>query len=201
MQRVALHEAGHCVIAHVLGIGHGDVSIVADATSQGRVEGVSVPRHVSELTPEARKHGRAVTVDRMNRHIMTTVAGAVAELATAPGWRLHDVLKGDDRTSAMVAARALWPADEEDTIAWAHVELQAARVQVMLRQPTLWDAVWAVATELLERHELTSEEVARILLKAGVPQLESDQSTSKSKRVKRKGAVKLRRRVEKRRLD
>ena len=156
-RRVALHEAGHAVMAHVLGQRLWRASIKPDEHTLGRVA-----RHWRGIDPQA-------MAPRMERRIrdeaLVSLAGDAAErIGTGRGDRR--ATWETDRLKAASAIEALTWGDEGGREAWLLGRLLRLRADRMLRRH--WPAVLAVAGALEERREIPGGELARLVRAARV---------------------------------
>ncbi|SEG52057.1 Peptidase family M41 [Methylobacterium sp. 190mf] len=163
-QRVAIHEAGHAVVARVLGLPVGDLVLRSPGHGGDGYMGFRMPKVVTRKTMEnvlaVLMAGRAAEIIAFD----SPSAGASTDLALASKfardmhlrWGLCDVLAVQDAadTAPMIdlrIERALRSASS------AALRLLAARRRDLER----------LAEALLERRSLTSEDIELILIRTG----------------------------------
>lgn len=144
--RTAYHEAGHTVVAHVLGIGTERVSIVEDEDTLGIA--------VSPLR-EGFDHYLDEDADEyLGRHLVVLQAGAVAEEILTG--ELPE-LEGNDREGTINILIRI--ADPEDTET-EHLQ-SIERARRILREN--WPKVERLADSLLKHRELSAEQIKALL--------------------------------------
>jgi hypothetical protein len=142
---IAIHEAGHAVIAYALKIKI--LSIVMDADSSGCVSTEDEPR--TSATQSNR--------DLLNRHMTVAVAGDQAERHAGYAPDNGRCAKDYER-----ANRLAW-ALEPNRNAWDLAAIAHARAEELLAHPAIWSAVEAVANRLAETKKLCGEDACVII--------------------------------------
>ena len=150
----AYHEAGHAVIAHVLG---------------GSVDGLQLGGDIDDLLGDRFGDCRVIwgAVDPLcdwqrQREVLTLLAGPVAEMVYR-GESLHPAGFGpwqDDWQRAWALCESFTP-DSRSRIGFLERLLQQLSVE-MQREPC-WAAIAAIADELLAHESLDADQVAEIL--------------------------------------
>lgn len=150
LKRTAYHEAGHAVVACLMGIPFRRVTVQPDATFAGRVllDRKEPPQAVCPWNPDwdtkqARQYWK--------RHICGLLAGALAETIYTRCWQQQPA--SDEFTDE---SKALEIADYFDTPTKAQAWVNRLRFQTLetLRSPDVWTAVDAVAQQLAKRKTL-----------------------------------------------
>lgn len=157
LERSAYHEAGHAVVAYVLGQPVTDIATVLDPENLGRC----LYAELRDFDPDLpRPYGGPQDEGVAERQILSYLAGPIAEstLTGEKDWRktggngdipravdLAMYLTGDiKRTEAYL--KRLWLQTEE-----------------LITDPGNWAAIEALAAELVEHHQI-DEERARMIL-------------------------------------
>jgi hypothetical protein len=158
---VAIHEAAHVVVAHLLGFEVAAVSIRAADGVDGFVDALLPP------LPDAPKLLSALA-DRQSAEnmLLGVLAGLAAEMRWSWGW-IADIDLGvsdsaDDTAEARALARRLVAAPDVPAAlarAWRRL------ADMIDRSPddAVWSAIEAVAAALLERQTMGGDEAVRIL--------------------------------------
>ncbi|MBZ5621022.1 MAG: hypothetical protein LAQ69_20190 [Acidobacteriia bacterium] len=150
LETVAFHEAGHAVVAAMLGIPFQRVTIRPDAVYAGHVAlgPGDPPERVCPWNPDwdvkqARQYWK--------RHICGLLAGALAETLHTRCWQQQPV--DDEHTDE---SKALEIADYFDPPTKAMQWVNQLRFQTLetLRAPQVWAAVTTVAQELVRAKAL-----------------------------------------------
>lgn len=149
-RRVAYHEAGHAVMARMLGVPLAGVSI-----DEGKVDRISFSRE----TEAALAKGR-LDRDTAKRHAMVVLAGPVAERLVF-GWA-EDTRAPGDREAIGRLALSLAGGRSQDELLALGAELEQATAMA-LEAPTAKVGLEAVAGALLSRKTLTAEELAELI--------------------------------------
>jgi cell division protease FtsH len=141
-QHVAIHEAGHAVIARVLGISHGAASIVPSET-----EGTL---------------GRCILAcydaKRMTGFILAMMAGTAAELEF-----FGSKIGREEIDQAWIDCRAGYQAHYHPSLPPPNWHLPRLRRQVRRLVRNHRDKIERVAETLLEQQTLTAHQVAKLL--------------------------------------
>ena len=146
----ALHEAGHAVIAQLNGQQITTVEIVGDAEHAGSVQSLRFPPDPAE-TGGSEEAGACI-----ERRLRCTLAGAAIEALVIgrEDW--------DERSEELDAAvRLAMQLVEDCERVLPYLEQVRREVEAELRHH--WQAVEALAAELLERKALTGAEVRQLL--------------------------------------
>lgn len=158
LESTAYHEAGHAVMAVHEGVALLNVSIVSDGDSQGRA-GFSNPLSTFQLDVEITTKSRW----RMEKLVRVWLAGPEAQKRFNPrSWRRYH---GEDDFKKAVD-RIGYFATSNDEIE-AYLRLLEIQVRQKLALSRVWQAVEALAGELLEHRELGGGE-ARAIIKAAM---------------------------------
>lgn len=164
LQRIALHEAGHAVVMHLLGVEIAHVEIdpnppaVVRPDDDDRELGLVLPRPGQHLRP------RQQVMVLLGGHAATMISSGHAD--HAPMWeRVMADGAADDLVLAMQCIRTALPSRlrgeyEDDNVRLGLLYCWAATVRLVER---CWPAVAAVAEALAERHRLTGGEVSDLI--------------------------------------
>jgi hypothetical protein len=159
LKTIAYHEAGHAVVAAMLGIPFQRVTIRPNTVYAGRVTLApgDPPEHVCPWNPDwdvrqARRYWK--------RHICGLLAGALAETLHTRCWQQQPV--EDESTDE---SKALEIADYFDPPSKAQAWVNRLRFQTLetLRAPQVWAAVDAVAQELVRAKDLDGADVLALV--------------------------------------
>lgn len=159
LKTTAFHEAGHAVVAAMLGIPFQRVTIRPDAVYAGHVTLApdDAPEQVCPWNPDwdvkqARRYWK--------RHICGLLAGALAETIYTRCWHQQPV--DDEFTDE---SKALEIADYFDPPGKAAQWVNRLRFQTLetLRAPQVWAAVDAVAQELVRAKALDGADVLALV--------------------------------------
>lgn len=155
IERTAYHEAGHAVASYHLHVAFSYISITPDEDSWGHVKHPKL----SNFKPEW--DDSPIVADRIERMILTSLAGQVAEgkFANRHNWRGS----GEDWQS--VINLASYSAGDDEVLS-TYVNYLWARAKALFNRPYLWAAVEAVAKELLIRKKMGSQLTRKIIRKA-----------------------------------
>lgn len=152
----AYHEAGHAVAAWWLGLRFRGVSIRPDDESEGRLTWHTLPARFQpdvNLTPRGEQ--------LLGQRTVVSLAGGIAqEIATGTPWDECGV-GGDVQNTVTFGLYASGGDDQECEL---YCDLMAHRARRIIRRQ--WAAVEAVAQALLEREQLTEDEVLAVALDA-----------------------------------
>jgi hypothetical protein len=162
LRRVALHEAGHCVVAIAQGRRIESVTVVPGEDYAGKVAEDEEPEMMKALL-DLLSGGRATAgvEARARAHVVGYLAGTVAEWIMCPreSWlsdRHH--VAGSDMKLAKIFARAITRSKEE-----AEALLTSARAEARKILLTNSRLVEAIADALVERGTLTGDEIDEII--------------------------------------
>jgi hypothetical protein len=159
LETVAFHEAGHAVVAAMLGIPFQRVTIKPNAVYAARVTlaPADPPEHVCPWNPnwdakQARQYWK--------RHVCGLLAGALAETLHTRCWQQQPAsdVHTDEHKVWMIANYFNYPTK---AIAWVN-QLRFQTLET-LRAPQVWAAVDAVAQELVIRETLSSARVQTLV--------------------------------------
>jgi ATP-dependent Zn protease len=150
LRLTAYHEAGHAVMAQLCGQQITEVEIVGDEELTGSV------RSLRFSEEEASEHDPAIPTAPIERRLLCTAAGVVAE-ALARGTDGWD--EGSEDLDAAVRLAMQVVGDCERVLPF--LELVQEHTRELLRSN--WTAVELLAETLLRRHRLSGEEVRRLL--------------------------------------
>jgi len=156
-QLTAHHEAGHAVAAVALGIGLNRVSAIGDRDTLGRIALAQAWPH---LQPRFNPH------DLEDRRIaegwiLLAFAGQFADAYRSgrnPDRNSHGA-KWDFRRAEDLAKRLYAHPGERN----AFLERMQGRTQLFVAEPLRWRQISAVATRLVQLHELDERQVAQIM--------------------------------------
>lgn len=159
---VALHEAGHCIVAHRLGKTYYGAALqgdgfgksgAGDLSQRARMEDYTLPK----LAP--RMAGASFEESFNDAVVYTAGCVAVAMATFAPA----TLITGADRNLCEAACRSAMPDIDHHGVEH-FAGLAASRARCILRER--WPAVELVATELERRGSLTAAEVAELIARA-----------------------------------
>jgi hypothetical protein len=174
LYRPSIHEAGHAIVAYIVGAGLGRVSVVADSRSAGRCM-VRLPcvRVAGETPPPAARMYRPrnwkTLAHDLRRSLAVLVAGVVACQAFDPELAWEAAFDGDDKQMAHdIARRLLWP---QERAAEAYTRYVAERVRYLVEGERARAAIVALTLELMVVRELGPRQVIAICREAGVAQV------------------------------
>lgn len=151
---VAYHEAGHAVMAVYCRMGLGSVSIIPGEGFLGVCK--------TSKQPSLAKcdHVSSTEIDRrLNKKIMVAVAGDVAE-SLHSGKKNPSYAKSKDLAQAFGMANRICGDEEE---AYALVDYLTISTRNVLRMESYWDAVTALAKELLEKKKVSGRKAKAII--------------------------------------
>lgn len=154
---IAFHEAGHAVMTVYCRMGLGTVSIIPANDFQGVCKTMKQPslsKRDYSLTTKAES--------RLNHRIMIAVAGDVAQRLFSRRRDPSYSTSSDHALSLEMAGRTC--GDLEETIALVNYLTISARN--ILRTPIQWDAVKALAKELLEKNSVSGKRAKEIIQNA-----------------------------------
>lgn len=172
LEVVAAHESGHAVAHVVLGVPLRSVTIVPEEGSLGNASAGELPSAVIEwlsLGPTVWTPVPLAIRDRMERMIMVTLAGEIAQeraTGTTEGSRSNiehpehgTVLVDGDWHAAVEMASAISVDNSEvdGYLAWLH-----ARTKTVIGHHEVWASVEAVASALLSKKTLSGRRVRQI---------------------------------------
>ena len=157
----AYHEAGHAVMALYLGVGLGrqGVSIRPDEDSHGRVH----TRRGLHGNPETANSDKIRL--GLERHAMISLAGHEAQRQfRASSVRRHHA--SQDRATAVDCLSFLVCSNEELT---AYLHLLQIRTRQIVKLPHIWAQIATVASELVQKRQLTPTQVRQIIRSPRLP--------------------------------
>lgn len=154
LRRTAVHEAGHAVAAFKVGMRTKALSIVADGESLGHHR----PHpYFAGVNPEL--DGSPRVQRRLENAALVYLAGAAAERRFSPKGFRHAGSSGD-RHQAIELLSYLTGSNEELE---AYLRLVDVRARQLVADPLNWFLINGLAARLLERQELTGDEVLRAI--------------------------------------
>ncbi|MCC6360395.1 MAG: hypothetical protein IT450_16775 [Phycisphaerales bacterium] len=145
----AFHEAGHAVVAELLGVPVAEVTIDADGGG-GLCRFDSLPLHRSVEGPTQEEQ------DKASRELEVYLAGVVAA-AYAGASREENDGDEDDLTKVSEFVAAFFPDDDAQVVVDERIDFVTALVTIH------WRAVEAIAAVLDEAGRITGSEVAAIV--------------------------------------
>ena len=157
LSRVAVHEAGHAVASYHLATPLRYVTIKRDKSgwTRGHTRQRWVWFHDKQGVFDDSPRGR----DRVERHILVSLAGQIALRRYAPRSRWRSGSAGDTRQ----AMDLFWHiCDQDKKAARLYMALLWRRAEWLIE--TNWKDVLAVARALTERRMLKAQEVAKLIL-------------------------------------
>jgi hypothetical protein len=161
-EKTGLHEAGHCVTAHLLGLRYG-ATLYQDGGGCAGVGDQSTPPTHSDFTPkEYQESYERQTLQEVMDDAIVSSAGAVAVSLGC-----YDPLcfpSGADRMLLSAAAKAAYRNCHPD-VERCFVALAIAQARALLSDN--WPATERVAQALTERGSLSAAQVAELI--AGAP--------------------------------
>jgi hypothetical protein len=162
-QAAAYHEAGHAVVAHMLGYQVLRVSIARKSGSAGHVSW----RHpINRSVISQLERGSEADLDkvrhRIDHAIIVSMAGALAQKRHNPrsGWRYGGsgaargefLLKGSDHQRALELMSRLYEDEKVRTAYWRYLE---ARAEALVKR--YWSQIERLAITLLERETISGD--------------------------------------------
>ena len=162
LERTAVHEAGHAVVAVLTGVPFRHVTIVPDETFAGQVVlgKKKPPAHVDPFNENWDvKAARQYWTGR----ICAALAGALAETLYSRCWEQQS---DTDEFAAWEIADCFYPPAK--AARW----INRLRFQTLetLRAVDVWAAVNVVAAELVRRNTLTAAQVHSLVKRKGTPE-------------------------------
>jgi hypothetical protein len=166
---VAYHEAGHAVVARMLGHDVYSVSITSKRDSLGRTSWRNpINRRVRQMI----EHGSEVDIDRVRHRIdhavIVPMAGALAQKRHNPrsNWRYGGsgaqrgglLLKGSDDQLALAL---LCRIHEVETVRDAYHRYLAARAQALVDQH--WPRIERLAKALLQHNTIDGDDIVEFM--------------------------------------
>lgn len=155
----ALHEAGHAVAAHHLGVAFRSVVLRHDEPSLGcvlidralpRLDGLELAyAPVEAVSARLRR--------RIEAHLMVSCAGPAAEAMHSGAAAGHCAVHEEDRVQALLDLATKSPDEREHFLGWLQ-----ARTRTLLECEVTWAEVTAVAEALLARRALTRRDVSEV---------------------------------------
>jgi ATP-dependent Zn protease len=160
-EKTALHEAGHCVTAHLLGLRYG-ATLYQDGGGCAGIGDQSTPPTHSEFTPkEYQESYERQTLQEVMDDAIITAAGTVAVALGA--YETLAFPSGADRMLLSAAARSAFKGCHPN-VEQAFIALAIAQARALLSDH--WQAVERVAQALNERGSLEADDVARLIAEA-----------------------------------
>jgi hypothetical protein len=154
---VAVHEAGHAVASYYLGTPLRHVKITRDKS--GKTLGHTRQRWVYFQDKQGVFDDSPRGRDRVERHILVSLAGQIALRRYAPRSRWRTGSAGDTRQASELFGLIC---DQDKTAAKLYVALLWRRAEWLVE--TKWNDVIAVADALSERGTLKAADVAKVIL-------------------------------------
>jgi hypothetical protein len=156
-EEVAYHEAGHAVVAFALKLGVKRLTIDPEGGAAGSVEHLRASFSNDQMNEYEEKYGKARLRIRVEPDLVVFLAGEIAQSMAGPSYDGS----WEDRGDAINRAERFCDSIEETEayVSWLHV-----RASDLLRRH--WLAVEAVARALLERKTLIGAVARRIALEA-----------------------------------
>jgi len=151
-QRIAIHEAGHAVMAYLCGRRVGEVTAVPHGEILGHVEYRGFASFPARSLDDARARRKLET------EIMIALAGLAAEYLN-PGPVDHPGAAADLQRALQIALFALADPDE----ATAFINWLFVRTRNRLRDPACKRAIKALTADLVRHGSLTGQEVRSLL--------------------------------------
>lgn len=153
LRTVAIHEAGHAVVAHFQHVKIRDVTIVPTKTFKGLVRRTHV-RFVHHGMFDDSLAGS----DRAERHIRVAFAGQIAQRKFAP----RSKWKRGGAADHALAMELFWP------ICHADREARDLHLQMLWREAEClvdrwWKVIRLLADELIEHKTLTRDEAREVI--------------------------------------
>jgi hypothetical protein len=161
LRRIAYHEAGHVVVAIVLG--HEVEQVVVDpGNPTGAKEGED-PNHFVTWTDGVLSED--ITRPLAENRAIFAFAGDAAEMCLIGGRPAGEFFQhGPDYGCAFSGAARIFPENRERH---AFLDEMEDRARAFVRDPVRWRQIRAVAEALLERHKLTGAEAAALMAHVG----------------------------------
>jgi hypothetical protein len=160
LKATAYHEAGHAVVAWKLGIAFKKVTIVREGDAAGHVKyrAKAVPFRIRAALEFGTLTDRQQAWAQWwaERHAVHCLAGMVAQRKFSPR-SVRNYHDEGDRESALTGLERLVP--EEDLLLYWRIMRNRARRLI----DRYWEAVEALAQELLKRMTLTGDEAVKII--------------------------------------
>jgi hypothetical protein len=164
-EAVAYHEAGHAVVAHMLGHQVRRVSIAPKSGSDGRVSWRNpINRIISKLESGSEADLERVRY-RIDHAIIVSMAGAFAQKRHNPrsGWRYAGsgaargefLLKGSDDQQALELMSRVY---EDEKVRAAYSRYLEARAEELVKR--YWSRIERLAIALLDRETISDIRVA-----------------------------------------
>ena len=157
-EKTALHEAGHCLAANLLGLRYG-ATLYQDGGGCAGIGDQSTPPTHSKFTPkEYQESYERQTLQEVMDDAIVSSAGAVAVSLGC-----YDPLcfpSGADRMLLSAAARAAFKNCHPD-VERAFIALAIAQARALLSDH--WQAVERVAQALTERGTLMADDVQKLI--------------------------------------
>lgn len=153
---VAYHEAGHAVMASHCKIGFAEVSIAPGEGFEGRckmMKQASLLRADYELPPELQR--------RLHKMIMVALAGGVAERLYSRKSDTSGSSRNDNAVARFLAGKSAGDTEEEDAL----LNYLKIYTRNFLKNSN-WDAVKALAKELLEKKSVSGQRARKIIQSA-----------------------------------
>lgn len=151
----AYHEAGHAVIAWLLGVRfrRAAVTIIPDRDSKGRVKHHST---LKRLRPDVDDSDRIRL--GIEKTAMIAIAGEAAQRRFRPMSRRTWHAAQDYHNVSELLSRVLHPKELAPYLKFLQI-----RVNLMLDRPGAWQAVEAVAEALVRQRTLSADEAAQVI--------------------------------------
>ena len=157
LERTAVHEAGHCVFAILMGVPFRRVTVIPGAQFAGRI-------YLRDVEPPA--HVKAAR-DYWKVRICVLLAGPLAETLYTRCWQQQPISDDDtDEFKAWDITVRFGPPAKADR--WVN-RLRFSTLE-KLRAPDVWAMVEVVALELVRRKTLNSTQVCALVKRKGTPE-------------------------------
>lgn len=152
----AYHEAGHAVVNHLLnGRKAVSVSIIKTSESEGRF--IRDPASADYFYPKSGDDTE--TLNRMYIEVAVGLAGDLAEMKVSGRYNGSNI-EGDLKKALDMADTLMFHTGGERDIV-EYIDEVSAEVKTLLEDK--WPAVEALAQTLLERKELSGDEITNII--------------------------------------
>ena len=156
LKSTAYHEAGHAVAHYFLHLPFKYLTIEPEKDSLGHVKRFPHPK---SFQPDI--GGDIKTLNRIEKNIVAYYAGNATEFIL--NRKLNKIVAGPDEQNAMELAMYYCGGQKETD---AFLNWMWERTINWLNNPSFhWDAVEALAQELLKKRRLTSKEAKQIIIK------------------------------------